>query len=234
MVELICVLTAVKGRAVTGDELLRDTPVVVQVRPTGGELHDHTPGRFPYDGGHFDQPGAPRAWLPFAERVVVAAAVVPRATAAAGKRLGRQGFASGWRRRIDDDRSHLDQQVIGRNVQEKAEEVGEVAMIAEPIGFQPVFEFLVAVFAFAPVGVLVVGRFREDERPGPVADHRPAIRPLGIGLALDDHPALGGPRLGANRESLGWLARSAPSIERLQISLKTGSLRSTSWSFWSG
>ena len=37
----------------------------------------------------------------------------------------------------------------------------------------------------------------------------------------------------SNRESVGWLARSSSSIERPQISLKIGSLRNTSWSFWS-
>ena len=32
---------------------------------------------------------------------------------------------------------------------------------------------------------------------------------------------------------MGWLARSSSVIARPQISLKIGSLRNTSWSFWS-
>jgi len=37
----------------------------------------------------------------------------------------------------------------------------------------------------------------------------------------------------SKRDSVGWLARSSSSIERPATSLKTGSDRRVSWSFWS-
>jgi hypothetical protein len=42
-----------------------------------------------------------------------------------------------------------------------------------------------------------------------------------------------GPMAFSNRDSVGWLARSSAWIDRPQSSLKIGSLRKTSWSFWS-
>ncbi len=50
---------------------------VIQVRPTGREFHDHATGRFMHPRGDFDQPRAPHAGLAFAERIALAAAVVP-------------------------------------------------------------------------------------------------------------------------------------------------------------
>ena len=38
----------------------------------------------------------------------------------------------------------------------------------------------------------------------------------------------------SKRDKVGWLASSRPSGERPARSLKSGSQRSTSWSFWSG
>ena len=86
-------------------------------------------------------------------------------------------------------------------------------MIAEPVGLQAGLEFLVAVLAFAAIGVVVVGGLGQDERPGAVGDHRAAIGALGIRFALDDHPALRGPGLGPipeGREQPLRLARWPP------------------------
>ena len=137
------------------------------------------------------------------------ATVVPRATAAAGECFGRHGFAGHRRRRIDDNGPHRDQEVIGRDVQIQTKEIGEVAMIAQPIRFEPIFEFFISVLAFASIGVVVVSGLWQDAGAGPIGDHRSAVRPLGIGFALDDHPALRRPRLGLIPESTEeplWLA----------------------------
>ena len=78
-------------------------------------------------------------------------------------------------------------------MQVESEKVGEVAVVAEPIGLQAPFEFLVAVFAFATVDVGVVGGFRQDERPGAVGYGGSSVGPLGVGFTLENNPTLGGP-----------------------------------------
>jgi len=50
----------------------RTAPVMMQIRPTGGELHDDATGRFAHPCRDLDQPSAPSAWLPFAKRIVLA------------------------------------------------------------------------------------------------------------------------------------------------------------------
>src|SRR5271163_267004 len=88
------------------------------------------------------------------------------------------------------------QEVVSSGMQIEAEEVGEVAVIAQSVGLQAAFEFLVAVLAFAAVRVGIVGGARQDDSTGPVGDYGTAVRALGMGLAFDDHPPLLCPGLG--------------------------------------
>ena len=83
------------GRASTGvgsdardrEDSLADLLEVVQVGPTRREFHHHATRGLANAGGNFDQPRAPGAGLAFAQRVVLAAAVVPVATLRAGRGL---------------------------------------------------------------------------------------------------------------------------------------------------
>ena len=59
-------------------------------------------------------------------------------------------------------------------------------MIAQPIRTQAAFEFLVAILALASLGVLIVGRFRQDVGATSIRDHRAAVGALRVGLAFDD------------------------------------------------
>ena len=111
---------------------------VIQVGPTGREFDNHAACGFTHPRGDFDQPRAPRAGLTLAERIALAAAVVPIAALLAGKRFDGNGLRDGFRRRIGDDAAHADQEVVRRRVQIEAEEIGEVAVIAETVGPLPV------------------------------------------------------------------------------------------------
>ncbi len=81
-------------------------------------------------------------------------------------------------------------------MQIEAKQVGEVAMIAEPIGLKAALEFFVAVLAFASIGVRIVCRARQHERSRPIGHDRASIGALRVRLALDHDPSLGGPRPG--------------------------------------
>lgn len=61
---------------------------------------------------------------------------------------------------------------------------------------QPIFQFLVAVLALAAIGVSVIAGAGQYESSRPVGDHRTPVGALGGGFALQDHPAVGGPRFG--------------------------------------
>jgi hypothetical protein len=135
-----------------------DNPLkVVQVGPTGREFHHHATRRFTHASRNLDQPGAPGAGLAFAQRVVLAPAVVPIATLSAGERFHGNFFAGRLGRWIGHGATQVDQQVVRRRVQIESEQVGEVTMIAQPVGQQAGLEFFVAVLALATIGVAVVG-----------------------------------------------------------------------------
>ena len=196
MDELAGKLAAVVGEPPILKKTLADLAVMFQVGPTGREFHPDASCRLTDSGGHLDQPGSPGARLAFPQRVLLAALVVPSPTLPAGQGLGRHFGLTRRGRQVGHEVSQADEQVVGRRVQVEPEQVGEVAMVAEAIGLQGHLEFLVAVLALAAVGVGIVGGSGQHSGAGSVGDHGPAIGALGMGLALDDHPTLDGPRLG--------------------------------------
>src|SRR5689334_11585828 len=62
-------------------------------------------------------------------------------------------------------------------------------MIAGAVDLQAALEFLVAVLAFAPLGVVVVGSAGNDLSARTIGDDEAAIGALRVGLGLDDDPA---------------------------------------------
>src|SRR5260370_31554761 len=96
-------------------------------------------------------------------------------------------------------------------MQIEAEEIGHEAMIAGAVDRQTALEFLVAVLAFAALGVVVVGSLGDDAGTGPVGDDETAIGPLGVGLGLDDDPAGTIPRTGLIPEGV------AESLRRFRL-----------------
>ena len=95
---LVRALAGIHGSA-AGKNLHADLLVTVQIGPGGRELHGHATRRLDHASGDFDQPTAPRAWLAFAERIVLAAAVLPLTPTAAGQRFGRHFFFGQFRQR---------------------------------------------------------------------------------------------------------------------------------------
>lgn len=125
-IELFCGLAGVERGSARGQHLPPDLAVVVQVGPTGRQLHDHPTCRLQNASPDLDQPRTPGARLAFAERIMFAAAIVP--------------------------------------------------LTATAVSLQAALELLVAVFALAAIGVLIVGSCGQNECCRPVADHGPAIR----------------------------------------------------------
>ena len=162
-------LTGVGCRAGRDENAAADLLKVVQVGPVRGEFHHHATSGFTHVRANLNQARPPGAGLAFAKRIVLAAAIVPTAALATGQGFQRNFIAGGLRRRrrrIGNRVTHVDQQVVRRGVQEETKQVGEVTMVAQAISLQARLEFLVAVFAFAAVGVAVVGRARQHPRRG--------------------------------------------------------------------
>ena len=107
----------------------------------------------------------------------------------------------------------------------EAEQVGEVAMIAESIRSQADFELFVAILAFAAVGVCIVSRGGQDERAEAVRNNRTSVGSLGVGLALHHHPPLGRPSVGpiperteqALRLASGFMPRGGCFQQRIAV-----------------
>src|SRR5579871_700362 len=173
-----------RARSELGTELL----IPMQVRPRTRETHEDTTGADDDFCGHLDDHTSPRAWLPLAQRVLSPA--LPKITLprCARQRLGRHRRCHGWR-----GSGHLPpethQQVQSQRVEVQAEEVGQETMVTGAIHRQVALEFLVAVLALAPSGIVVVGRLRQYERPRSIGDDKAAVGPLGVGFGLDHHPA---------------------------------------------
>ncbi len=115
--------------------------------------------------GDFDQAASPSAGLAFAERIVCAAAVVIAFAFIASQCFGgqfglrmvrSQRFGLRW---LSDVLPQTDQQIVGRRVQVKPKQIGQVAMIAQPIRTETAFEFLVSILALASFGIFVISRF---------------------------------------------------------------------------
>jgi len=62
--------------------------MVRKIRPACRNLDDDAAGAFPNAGRHLDEPRLPGAWLPFAQRIVRAAAVVTLSASPAVERFG--------------------------------------------------------------------------------------------------------------------------------------------------
>ena len=105
-----------------------------EVGPAAGETHYYPPRGDEDLGGDFDQARPPRAGLAFSQRVALATAVVPTAALTAGERFHGNFVSGRFVRRIGDGVTHADQQVVRRCVQIETEQVGEVTMIAQPVG----------------------------------------------------------------------------------------------------
>lgn len=167
------------------------------MRPTGRETHQDAAGTGEDFGGHFDQPAAPGAGLAFAQWVVLAAAVEKAFARAVGQCLGGKRIGDAQRtrcRRFRRRAAQTSQQVQRGGVQVQSEEVGQEAMIAQAVGAQTPFEFLVAVLALAAFGVFVVGRGRQQRGPLTIGDDLAAIGALRVRFALDDDLSRSGPR----------------------------------------
>src|SRR5262249_34866657 len=82
-------------------------------------------------------------------------------------------------------------------------------MIAGAVDGQIAFEFFVAIFTLAAGGVVVVGCLGQHAGTRTIADDKPAVSALGMGLGFDDDPAWPVPRAGlipkALAEPLGFL-----------------------------
>lgn len=134
-----------------GQRGLGEAAVFVGEGPTGAEADQDAAGADGDFGGGFDQALAPGAGEAFTQRVVAAAAVEPCVTVSSGEGFG--GDAAIQVGHVDRDRSRggspqPDEQVQRGGVQIQSKEVGEEPMVAQAVGRQLAFEFLVAVFAF--------------------------------------------------------------------------------------
>ena len=123
-----------------------------------------------------------------------------------------------FRRRIGDRLSERYQQVVGQTVQEHAKAIRHIAMVAQPIRTQLALQLLVAVFAFASLGILFVHSLRQCAAPAAVGHDGSAVGSLRVGFTLDDDPARLTPRfclvIEAGEQSL-WLCRRFVLIDRV-------------------
>jgi len=131
----------------------------------------------------------------FTQRVRLAATVEVSTTSTAAARFDGHGIFIevlavaffGWR--VGDRASQRHQHIVRQAVHEHAKTIGHVAMITQPIGAQLTLQFLVAVLAFAALGILIVSALRKHRRAGTIGHHGATVGALGIRFALDDNPA---------------------------------------------
>jgi hypothetical protein len=118
-------------------------------------------------GRHLDQTHSPGRRVAFAQRVGAATQVRKLFAGAACERFGRHRFdrqvgieivLQKLRRRRGDLAANADQQIVSLHVQEQAEQVCHVAMIAQAVRLQAALEFLVAMLTLTSVDVFVVRR----------------------------------------------------------------------------
>ena len=127
-----------------------DAAVFVGEGPARAEADQDAAGADGDFGGGFDQALTPSAGEACAQRIVVAAAVEPRVTISSGEGFGRDAAIQVGH--VDRDRSRggspqPDEQIQRGGVQVESKEVGQEPMVAQAIGRQFAFEFLVAVLA---------------------------------------------------------------------------------------
>ncbi len=133
--------------------------------------------------------------MALAQRVTFAPLVEEPSAGIAGQRLarefgGRDSRAADWPLGC----VAVPKDPCRRGVEVQTKEIGQVAMIAQPVSFQSTLDLLIAVLTFTPIGVLVVGRLRQYACARTIGDHRPAIRTRGVGFSLDDDPPWKCPR----------------------------------------
>ena len=80
--------TRVPSSSARRENLSANFMVVVQIGPTGGELHNDATRCFDDVGADLDQACAPGTRLALAQRIVLAALVVPLPATTAGQRFG--------------------------------------------------------------------------------------------------------------------------------------------------
>lgn len=145
------------------------------VGPAAGES-DADDSRADQDfGGDFHQAASPGAGVTFAEWIVFASSVVVAFAIASFPLRDRQFGGRLGPRWLGDVSPQTDQQIVSPRVQVESKQVGQVAMVTQPIRTQTTFEFLVAILALAAFGVFVVGRCGQDVGAASMGDHGPAV-----------------------------------------------------------
>ena len=134
---------------------LGDAAVFVGEGPARAEADQDAAGADGDFGGGFDQALTPGAGEAFPQRIVLPPAVEPRVTIPSGEGFGRDAAIQVGQ--VDRDRtrggsSQTDEQIQGGGVQVQSKEVRQEPMVAEAIGRQFAFEFLVAVLGHRRFG----------------------------------------------------------------------------------
>lgn len=180
-------------------DLAADPEQLIPVRPAQREFHQHATGTDDHFHGDFDQPAAPRAGLAFAQRIALASTVAEPLLRGLGQRRRGDGIEDsplGRCRRFRRGATQSHQQVRRGGVQEQPEKIRHEPMIAQAVGMQPVFQFLVAVLAFAAQHVFVVRSLGHRDRAGAIGDDGPAVRPQAVRFAFHDHRPRARPTVG--------------------------------------
>ncbi len=165
---------------------LRDFSIVIQIGPTAGKPDQDAAGAGNDFGGHFDQAGLPCRGMSFAERILLATLVEVTAALIAGQCFGGNLWVLFCRRWIGHGTPQSHQQVVGGTVQVESKQIGQIPVVAEPIGVQSALEFLVAIFTFPALDVCVVSGLRKNRCTGTVGHNRPTVCSLRVRFALDE------------------------------------------------
>jgi len=213
---------------------------VLQGRPVARQTDENSPDAHADLGGDLDRPCPPSARVSFAQKIVLTAAVAASTATMFGQGFRGEFLVRIGRRKVGNQPSRAHLQVVRQAVQVQPEQVGPVAVVAEPVRVQPAREFLVAsgTAAFNPpaaVGVLIVGAAGHHPRAGKqpstadpksverraveelppsafILANRAAVGAFGSGFCLDERPTRPGPRAG-------------PIIERVEQRLLDAGLR---------
>ena len=84
LVERLACVGIARGKR---QHLVAHATVVLQIRPTAGQLDEDSPGSFGDPSSHFDKPRLPRARLALAQRIAFPTPIVKLTTLASGQRF---------------------------------------------------------------------------------------------------------------------------------------------------